>query len=162
MVAAQKGIELPEGCFLGPDGLPTRDPAAVLQGGFLLPIADHKGYGLALCIALLTGVLAGGLFDTDILHPYKHQDQPGNNSYLMLALRVDCFTPAAEFKRRVDQVVQAIHSTPPAAGVERVWAPGEREFEVERERRANGIPLAEGTVREMRDLAAQLDVELEF
>ncbi len=161
-VCAQEGTPLPEDCFLGPDGLPTTDAAAVMSGGFLLPIAGYKGYGLALTIAMLTGVLAGWNYDPDIIHPYKQLDAPGDNSYFMLAMKVDQFTPAAEFKARADEVARFIRATPPAPGVDRVWLPGEKELVTERERRERGIPLAAGTLREMRDLASELDVDIVF
>ncbi|HVM82171.1 MAG TPA: Ldh family oxidoreductase, partial [Stellaceae bacterium] len=51
------GHLLPEGVALGPDGAPTRDPAAA-RAGALLPFGGHKGFGLALTIQAL-GLLAG-------------------------------------------------------------------------------------------------------
>jgi len=162
MVAAQRGTDLPEDCFLGADGLPTVDAQAVMSGGFLLPIAGYKGYGMALCIAMLTGVLGDWTLDPDIVHPYKALDAPGDNSYLMMAISVGCFGEAEGFKHRTDQVVRRVRQVPPAEGVERVWLPGEKEFQTERDRLAHGIPLAQGTVDEVRDLAAALDVELPF
>src|SRR5664279_3956743 len=68
--AAQRGESLAPDAFLGSDGMPSDEPDAVLAGGSLLPIEGYKGYGLALCIALLTGVLAGAEFDSEIAHPY--------------------------------------------------------------------------------------------
>ena len=45
------------------DGNPTTDPAAALNG-FLQPVGGHKGYGLALVVDLIAGLLSGaGLSD---------------------------------------------------------------------------------------------------
>lgn len=47
------------------DGAPTTDPRAALDG-FLLPVGGHKGYGLALMVDLLAGVLSGASYLTRI------------------------------------------------------------------------------------------------
>lgn len=157
--AAQSGSLLPEGCFLDAAGQPTVDPQAVLAGGALLPIADYKGYGLALCLGLLTGLLSDGYFDTDLPHPYKHLGQPGRNAFFMGALRIDQFMPPERFKARVDEVVRLIRNTPRAPGVDRIYLPGEKEWEAAQERQRTGIPLPPAMVEELRTLAASCGVD---
>lgn len=160
--ASLRGELLPPDSFLDSRGRPTRDPQAVLDGGFLLPIAGHKGYGLALSIALLTGLLAGGAFDTDITYPYGDVSIPGRNSFLMLALRVDHFVPLAEYTRRMDEVIRLIRTTPTVEGVERVLLPGQREHETAQERSRLGIPLSPELVDELRGLAASVGAPLDL
>ncbi len=62
-VAAQQGTPIPEGIMVDHDGRPITDPGAVLEGGLLAPLgtprAPHKGFGLALFIDALSGVLSG-------------------------------------------------------------------------------------------------------
>ena len=76
-VAERRGTPIPLGWAIDRDGYPTTNPSAALEGA-LLPLggleetAGYKGYGLALAVDVLTGVLAGatfgkrisGLFDT--------------------------------------------------------------------------------------------------
>lgn len=152
-VAAQKGEPLPEGCFLDSNGIPTISPEEVLKGGFLLPIADHKGYGIALCISILTGLLSGGVFDTQIVHPVKHLSSAGRNAFFMMAFRVDRFVDLTEFKNRMDDTIRLIRSTKLKEGIERIWLPGEKEYETEVERRQNGIPLNQEMVKTLKELA---------
>ena len=160
--ARLRGELLPPDSFLDSAGRPTRDPAAVLDGGFLVPIAGHKGYGLALSVALLTGLLAGGAFDTDITYPYGDVSIPGNNSFLMIALRVDQLVPLEEYARRMDEVIRLIRSTPTVEGVDRVLLPGQREHETAEERSNAGIPLSSALVEELRGLAASVGVAVEL
>jgi len=80
-LCAQKGEKLPEGCFTDANGVPTDDPQAVLKGGCLLPIAGYKGYGIAVAIELLTGMLADAALDHDIPHPYKILDGRGQHVF---------------------------------------------------------------------------------
>src|SRR5262249_39177600 len=49
---------VPEGWALGTDGQPTIDPVEALKGA-VLPIAGHKGIGLAMMVQVLAGSLTG-------------------------------------------------------------------------------------------------------
>lgn len=55
---ALAGESIPHGWALDKDGQPTIDPNEALEG-LLLPIGDHKGYGITLMIEILAGVLSG-------------------------------------------------------------------------------------------------------
>jgi len=160
--ARLRGELLPPESFLDRDGKFTRDPQAVLNGGFLVPIAGHKGFGLSLSIGLLTGLLAGGVFDTDITYPYGDVSIPGSNSFLMLALRVDCFVPIEDYTRRMDEVIRLIRATPTAEGVDRVLLPGQREYETAQQRSRTGIPLSAELAEELRGLARTVNVRLDL
>ena len=154
----QKGTDLPPDCFFDAAGRATVDPAAVMAGGGLLPIAEHKGYGLALSLALLTGILADGTFDTDIPHPYKLPDKPGDNSFFMMAIRIDQFIDVDRFKARMDEIIRKIRSSRRAPGVDRLYLPGEIEHETARQRRAEGIPLNPQMLAELQELAAEAGI----
>jgi len=154
-IAAQKCEPLPEGCFLDKDGNPTLKPEDVLNGGMLLPIAGYKGYGISLCIGILTGLLSGGSFDVDVPHPNIHIAKPGDNSFFMAAIRVDQFVPAEQFKKRMDEVIRLIKTTELAADADRIYLPGEKEYEMEKQRRVTGIPLSERMIDELNALAKE-------
>ena len=159
-LAAQTGTLLSEGCFLDKDGNPTVNPEDVISGGLLLPIAGYKGYGMALCIGILTGLLADGSFDIDVPHPYKYLAESGNNSFFMAAIQVNQFIPIERFKKRIDEIIRVIKNTPLAPNAECIYLPGEKEHIAERERMANGIPLNLETVEELKTLAQEGGVVL--
>lgn len=58
MIAARDGRKLPPGAGLDPQGNPTTDPQAVLDGA-QLPFGGHKGSAIALMVDLLAGPLIG-------------------------------------------------------------------------------------------------------
>jgi ureidoglycolate dehydrogenase (NAD+) len=157
-LAAQTGTLLEEGCFLDEDGNPTVKPEDVISGGLLLPIAGYKGYGMALCIGILTGLLADGSFDIDVPHPYKYLDVPGDNSFFMAAIQINQFVPLERFKKRIDEVIRIIKNTPLAPNAERIYLPGEKEYIAEQERMAKGIPLNWETIEELRTLAREAGI----
>ncbi len=61
-VALNKGVTVPEGCIIDAEGRPTTDPKVFYANppGVILPIAGHKGYGLAVLCEILAGALTGG------------------------------------------------------------------------------------------------------
>lgn len=57
MVAKTEGKQIKEGVAIDADGNMTIDPAKAMEGG-ILPIAGHKGSGLAFIVELLGGGLS--------------------------------------------------------------------------------------------------------
>lgn len=161
-LCAQMGEDLPAGCYVDSEGRPTVNPQDVLDGGALLPFAGHKGYGIAVAIEMLTGMLADAALDHDIPHLYKKLDEPGANTFFMAAIRIDNFVDPQRFKKRIDEWIRIIRSTRRSEGVERIWLPGEKEVVARRQRLADGIPLNVEMVDELRALVAQAGVALEL
>ena len=159
LVCLNKNEPLPADCFQDAQGRPTLDAAAFLDGGTLLPIAEHKGYGMSLCISLLCGLLADGAFDTELPHLYKKLGEPGANSFLMGAVQVDLFIPASHFKERMDSIIRLVRSTRCGKGVSRVYLPGEIEHETEQQRKKDGIPLNKELAEELIAVAEQAHLE---
>jgi LDH2 family malate/lactate/ureidoglycolate dehydrogenase len=64
-LAAEQGEPMPEGLIFDREGRPTTDPRKLLEGGLMAPLgnphAPHKGFGLALFVDALAGVLSGVL-----------------------------------------------------------------------------------------------------
>ena len=69
-VAADAGQQLPDGVVFDRAGRPSSDPEAFFAGGLLAPLgsphAPHKGFGVALFIDALSGVLSGAGFAKDV------------------------------------------------------------------------------------------------
>ena len=59
-VASAAGKSIPEGWALDKDGKPTTNPNDYYEGGAMLTMGGHKGYGLSLAIDLLAGAFTGG------------------------------------------------------------------------------------------------------
>ena len=154
----QLGKPLPEGWIVDGDGVPTTDPGNYPVTGALLPMAGHKGYGLGLLVEILTGVLAGGAFGRDVRSWCVGEAAPVNQSHTFIAINVAAFEPVAEFKQRMDTLIRQIKDAPKARGAERIYLPGEKEWEHREEALANGIDLPEDVRANLRSLAADLGV----
>ncbi|MHB9097355.1 MAG: Ldh family oxidoreductase [Syntrophales bacterium] len=158
-VAAARGESIPEGWCTDAQGRPTTDPSEALKG-FVLPIAGPKGYALTTVIGMLSTMLSAGAFGTDVTHLYDDFERPQNIGHLLGVLPVGSFIDCTEFKRRMDKGIREIKGVKKAPGVTEIFLPGEREHRTLLERRKTGIPLAVGTVSELRELSEEFGVPL--
>jgi LDH2 family malate/lactate/ureidoglycolate dehydrogenase len=142
--------------------VPTDDPNAAAHQGLIQPFGGYKGYGLSLLIDILTGVLSGGGFSTHIKTLYTQIETPSQVAHTCAALRIDAFLPLVEFRQRMDEIIQLMHSCPTAPGLSRIFIPGEIEHETERKRRVEGIPLNAELRGEVKALGAELKVKPPF
>lgn len=159
-LAARQGQKIPLGWALDAQGRPTDDPRAALKGT-LLPIGGPKGYGIALVNDALAGVLTGSPFGPAIpsLHDLSCRSAVG---FFFQALDVTAFAERAEFEARMQQMLATIRGSARAEGVERIYVPGEIEWEKEREREAHGVPVSEAVLDELRKLAKELGVAIDL
>lgn len=153
----QKGLPLPEGWAFDAQGRPTTDAAAAIDG-LLTPIGGFKGTALALIMGVLSSMLSGAAYGTE-LGDMESGPRAGEDGHFLLAIKVDAFEDAARFKERVDQAVRQIHACRKADGVERTWVPGEKEAENRRAYGEAGIPLNDVTLEGIAAAAAALGVD---
>jgi LDH2 family malate/lactate/ureidoglycolate dehydrogenase len=144
--AARRGEALPAGWVIDAAGQPITDPARVGQGVFL-HFGEHKGYGLAMLVELLTGALAGARCGLAMPSGRSAEGEPQYRSYFFLALDVAQFVAPAIFHERVDQLAREARSIAPLPGAAEVLVPGELELRATAERAAHGIPFHEGDWR---------------
>lgn len=140
----QKGLSIPEGWAFDANGNPTTDSGAALNG-LLQPIGGYKGVALAIVSGILSSLLSGAAYGTE-LGDMTGGPKAGLDGQFLIAIRIDAFEAAAKFRARVDGIIREIRHSRPAPGVERLYAPGELEHETELAYRRTGIPLNDETL----------------
>ncbi|MBS1251144.1 MAG: Hydroxycarboxylate dehydrogenase B [Anaerolineales bacterium] len=150
-VARNRGKSLPEGWIQRSDGQPSADPEDLYADGVLLPAADHKGYGLALLIEFLGGLLTGAGWP-------GQPDFTTSNGVLFLALSGEAFRPTEAFLADGAELCEQVKETPPAAGFDEVLLPGEPEQRTAERRRTEGIPVDGATWTQLTAAATELGV----
>jgi LDH2 family malate/lactate/ureidoglycolate dehydrogenase len=150
---AQRREEMPVGWMIDRDGKPLTDPKRADEG-LLVPIGDYKGYGLSLIIGLLAGTLNRAAFGRDIIDFVKEPDKTANTGHAIVALAIETFAPAEQFKRQVDVAIRAMRGAERLPGVERIWLPGEQSHLKRLDRGKNGVPMPK-PLREALDATAR-------
>jgi len=152
--ARTRGERIPDTWLIGADGRPTTDPSGYPDVGALQPAAGHKGYGIALLIETLSGILSGAAFTWRVgTWMWDDGTQPTNHGAAFIALDTNLIMPAAEFARRMEVLVDEIHAAPRADGADRLFVPGEMEWERHARALKEGIQLPPDVVASLAEAA---------
>jgi L-2-hydroxycarboxylate dehydrogenase (NAD+) len=111
-IAARKGVGIPVGWAIGNDGRDTTAPAAMIDGGALLPLGStrdmggHKGQCLSSAVDLLCGVLGGANWGPFVPPFMLAQPDPPRwvgkgQGHFFGALDINAFTERHEFGKQV-------------------------------------------------------------
>lgn len=155
MIAAKTGESIPEGWALDKYGKDTTDPNRALESMTFLPVGGPKGFGLAVAIDVLSGVLLNSAFSV-----FRSEEYPRECGLFFIAIDIESFTPIEEFKENIDRLIETIkHSTPSEEGTELMY-PGEPEQRLENKRRTNGIPLTDKVYNELNTVAVDFNLDI--
>jgi len=149
---------IPPGWAFDESGAPTTDPAAALKGT-LAPIGGPKGYGLALMVDILAGMLSGSKYGPDV-KTFHQPEGPTGVGACCMAIDVERFMPLQEFKGLVQPYVESIRGSRKAKGVSRIYLPGEIEFEKEKTSSKQGIEINPGTAKDLNQLLEKINSSL--
>ncbi|MDD2457665.1 MAG: Ldh family oxidoreductase [Eubacteriales bacterium] len=132
---------IPLGWALDQDGQPTTDPVEAIRG-LVLPMAGHKGAGLAMSIDILSGVLSGASFLNRVGKFY------GNTSAMDVGQMFVVIDPRQVMGPDYDQVmedyVQTIRQSRAIEGQE-IHLPGDGRHQMELRSDGEGIQLSQAT-----------------
>jgi L-2-hydroxycarboxylate dehydrogenase (NAD+) len=162
-VAERRGTPIPLGWAIDADGRPTTDPGAALTGA-LLPLgggeetAGYKGYGLALAVDILTGVLAGATFGKRIAGLFD-ADAPSDLGQFFLAIDPGAVGDTQEFGERLGDYLDGLTEAPTAPGAPgRVLVPGEPEDAAAARSAIEGVSVDQEHLASLEALAARFAI----
>ena len=140
--AAALGESIPEGWIVDEQGRPATDPSTFPAKSTLTPMAAHKGYGLALLVEILSGVLTGAAVAGSVLsYAYDDPSKPTNHGASFVAIQIEALMARAEFDKRMQSLIDEIKNTPKVAGVQHILIPGEREQKYKSKALEEGVNL---------------------
>ena len=161
-LAARVGAKLLPGWVAELDGAPITEEIPVRERNqyYQLPLggtreqSSHKGYGFAMMSEIMATMLSG------VLPPMvagRGMGGVGSRHYFS-AYNIEAFTDIDTFKDNMDQMLQTLRETKPAPGHDRVLYAGLSEYEEERDRRVNGIPLHKEVIQWFSDITGELSI----
>ena len=150
-VAYNEGKKVSEGTLIAADGKPTDDPSVLYRSphGAVLPMGEHKGYGLALIAELLAGAVAGA----GTIQPKNPRDRGIVNGMLTVAIDPARLADRSFVESETDALIAYMKATQPADPALPVLVPGEPERVARAKRAAEGIEIDAATWREIGEAA---------
>jgi len=106
VVHKQRGEPIPEGWALDADGHPTTDPAAALAGS-MVPMAGHKGSGIALMVEIMAAAVTGASLALDASSFADNEGGSPRTGQFFIALDPQRFSGGA-FDQRLERLLGAI------------------------------------------------------
>jgi LDH2 family malate/lactate/ureidoglycolate dehydrogenase len=120
-------------------------------------VGGHKGYGLAVMVHILGGVLAGASFSPIRIKTQKPSD-PHNIGHFFMAIDPRAFRAEGEFEADLDQVIDTLHGARRADPAQPVLVAGDPEMATKAERLRDGVPVPEDLVDQLRAVAKNAGV----
>jgi L-2-hydroxycarboxylate dehydrogenase (NAD+) len=152
------GIPLPEGVALDDRGLPTVDPEQAWHGQ-ILPIGRHKGVGLAMVFEILSCVLSGNRFASEIPSIVNHPERSADSGIFMMAIDPRLVMPDGLLAATMKRYVEYQESSPAIDPSNPPRYPGRKEGTCWADRRAHGIPVSPEGYKRLLEIARQLEIE---
>ncbi len=166
-IARRQGQPYPEGWLIDGEGRPVTDSANHRPpGGGLVPLGGipvtgaYKGFGLALVVDILAGILSGSA--ASILHNPPPEQRGNYSDHFFGALDISRFTPVVTFKQSMDDMIDALEALPTVHGTDRVTVPGHYEAEIVAERKVNGIPLDDDVIKDLKTLSEEMGIPFDI
>ncbi len=156
---AVKGTKIPLGWILDEQGNPSDNPADMFPNGTLLPLG-HKGFGLAVMIEILSGVLTQSAVLKEINLWFDKTSEPINIGHFFMAFDIGTFLPVDSFKSRVDRLIDELKDSPPMAGSFGVLMPGEPEYLSAQKMLQEGIPVSREVIKTLDNFAGKVGLPL--
>jgi ureidoglycolate dehydrogenase (NAD+) len=155
--ARSEGRAIPEGWGVDERGEPTTDPNAAVFG---VPLGGYKGYGLALMVEVLCGVLAGAGVRSGVGNLYSGGEERQNSGHFHLALDPERTVGRDAFAGVLGGLLDELRAIPPATGFDEVLVAGDPEDRAWAERERTGIPIEPALWARLCELSDELGVSV--
>jgi ureidoglycolate dehydrogenase (NAD+) len=156
-VAAGKPV--PEGWLIDQEGRPTTDGTLYPDKAALLPMGGFKGYGLAMMIDVLSGVLSGAAIRDKVGAWVYNPDTPTMHGHAFIVIDPKIIGGSLEpFQSGMNELIDGVKSCATVPGNGPLSMPGEHEDTRRTAALKNGIPLRDDIIDTLREAAQEAGV----
>ena len=159
---ARTGKKTPAGMVISQSGEAMTDSQEILKalmdgtaalaplGGIGEEMAGYKGYGYAAVVEILSAALAGGQF----LKALSGIAEDGSLrmhhiGHFFFVVDPDAFAGRETFRKTAGDICRALRASKKAAGCDRIYTAGEKEYLTWLERKDKGVPIGAGVQKEL-------------
>ncbi len=150
----RKGEKADDELFLDSDGNLTNDPAVMREGGTMLfeggAKRGYKGFAMSLWSEALTAVAGGRT---------NNPDNPSRQSFNLTLIDPEAFAGSDAYRAEMKRFIPRVKSSRLRPGFTEIRLPGERGLKALAEAREKGVPLDDGTIEKLNELAKKNGVE---
>lgn len=165
------GKDLPNGWVIGQDGKYrndthqvlvdlTKDKAALTPlGGVGEEMGGYKGYGYAMVVELLSSALSQANFMKALIGVDQNgKSTPIELGHFFMAMKIEAFVELDAFKKQAGDISRALRASQKAPGQNRIYTPGEKEYEISLYRKSKGVPFNEPLKKAFREVKQKLNL----
>ena len=159
-LAARSDTAIPDTWAVDANGVPTTDPHAALLGA-LQPLAGYKGFGLALAMEVLAGILPQARFGLGVPDSTLRDEMtPLGHGHFLLAIDIESLMPLKLYRLAVGSLLGQVRTSAPAGGEDAVLSPGEAEARTKAQNMVDGIGLPAPVLASLARIAVRVGVPL--
>lgn len=159
MSMKKQGQAIPSNWITSADGSPTDDLDRWPATGSMMPMAGHKGYGFAVLVEVLASLLTGAGVLDEMTSWVMSPEKSAHLGQAFIAINIGDILPIEIFYGRAVAMVAKIHHAPKAEGSDRVYLPGEIEWEKRAEALKIGIALPELVLKALHEAGEEVGVD---
>jgi len=171
---ARENKDCPAGWVVDENGHSRTDTHQILKDfgpgkAALLPLGGagdecggYKGYGYSTIVEILSSCLQAGNHMDALLGVKNGKKAPIELGHFFMAIDVKCFRDLEGFKKQVGDICRELRAAKKAPGAERIYVPGEKEYECTVDRTKNGVVIPPGLRPEMVQLRNELKLDYQF
>jgi len=153
------GKPIPEGWLVDQEGQSTTDGTLYPDKAALLPMGGFKGYGLAIMIDVLSGVLSGANIRDKVGAWVYNPDTPTHHGHAFIVIDPKVISGSFEsFQSGMNELIDGVKACPTVPGNGPLAMPGEHEESRRSAALKNGIPLRDDIVDTLREAAQEAGV----
>jgi LDH2 family malate/lactate/ureidoglycolate dehydrogenase len=153
-----RGIKLPPGIALAPDGSWATDPTVALAHTVVAPLGGGKGFGLALLIDVLVAGLSGGALSPNLNMLHEQLESPEGTCCAFLVFNLKQFPGGRSLPYRLAKWRQTIKQAKRIPGTREILLPGERSAAEEKRCLKQGFPITPSLRSQLNSLASSLNL----
>ena len=141
--------KLPLGWALDKNGNPTTDPLEAIKG-FILPMAGFKGYGIAMAIDIISGLLSGAGYLNRVNKFYSQNGECMNVGQLFVAIDPSQVYDE-DFYSDADKYIDILRNSKVVEG-KTIAIPGDDRNKARRQNVESGIEISEADVVKLEEV----------
>ena len=161
IMAKEKGMDIPDTWLVDEDGQPTTDSSLFPQNASLQPMGAHKGYGLAVLVEILSAVITGAGMLSEIASWNLDMSSVNNAGHAFIAIDIKQMISQEDFNNRISQVINELKNGPKAKGKDKIFLPGEMEWEKREKTVETGVlEITDAIADNLKSLSEKMEITL--